>query len=86
MSLLDLFITVREVAVESVEYVLPAAYSSSLRVETRLARRRRGKPRLYQSFYIPPRILHRDKDRRADCEIYQQAPVFLEKRVPRHQG
>jgi hypothetical protein len=40
--------------------------------------------RLYQSFFMPPRILHRDKDRGADCEIHQQAPVFLEKRVPRH--
>ena len=45
---------------------------------------RRGKPRLYESSFMPPGILHRDKDRRADCEIHQQAPVLLEKRVPRH--
>ena len=36
------------------------------------------------SFMIAPRILHRDKDPNADCEIHQQAPVFLEKRVPHH--
>jgi len=42
--------------------------------------------RTHQSFFIPPRILHSCKDRRADCEIYQQAPVFLEERVTRGRG
>ena len=42
--------------------------------------------RTHQSFFIPPRILHSCKDRRADCEIYQQAPVFLEERVTLDRG
>src|ERR1700676_5103792 len=83
MSLRDLFITVQQIAVE----VLPSAgHSSSFVLRPGLRRLRRGKPRLYQSSFMPPGILHRDKDRRADCEIYQQAPIFLEKRVPRYRG